>query len=99
MKCFPIDALKIDQSFVRDMTTDADDASIVSAVINMGRSLHMGVVAEGIETRGQLLFLQDHECPQGQGYYFGPPLPAPQLTAILNEGRMKQFFANGTGES
>ena len=92
MKRFPIDALKIDQSFVRDMTTDADDASIVSAVINMGRSLHMGVVAEGIQTHDQLLFLKDRECPEGQGYYFGPPVPAPQLTALLTAGGMKHLI-------
>ena len=99
MKRFPIDALKIDQSFVRDMTTDADDASIVSAVINMGRSLHMGVVAEGIQTRDQLLFLKDRECPEGQGYYFGPPVPAPQLTALLTAGGMKHFLTDWTYES
>jgi diguanylate cyclase (GGDEF)-like protein len=98
MKRFPIDALKIDQSFVRDMTTDADDASIVSAVINMGRSLHMGVVAEGIQTHDQLMFLQERQCPEGQGFYFGPPVPAPQLTALLNEGGMKLSFAAASQE-
>jgi diguanylate cyclase (GGDEF)-like protein/PAS domain S-box-containing protein len=98
MKRFPIDALKIDQSFVRDMTTDADDASIVSAVINMGRSLHMGVVAEGIQTHDQLKFLQERQCPEGQGFYFGPPVPAPQLTALLNEGGMKLSFAAASQE-
>jgi EAL domain-containing protein (putative c-di-GMP-specific phosphodiesterase class I) len=98
MKRFPIDALKIDQSFVRDMTTDADDASIVSAVINMGRSLHMGVVAEGIQTHDQLKFLQERQCPEGQGFYFGPPVPAPQLTTLLNEGGMKLSFAAASQE-
>jgi predicted signal transduction protein with EAL and GGDEF domain len=82
MRRFPIDALKIDQSFVRDMTIDADDASIVSAVINMGRSLNMGVVAEGIQTRDQLEFLRDRQCPEGQGFYFGPPVPAAELTEL-----------------
>jgi diguanylate cyclase (GGDEF)-like protein/PAS domain S-box-containing protein len=99
MKRFPIDCLKIDQSFVRDMTTDADDAGIVSAVINMGRSLHIGVVAEGIQSRDQLVFLQARDCPEGQGYYFGPPVPAPQLTLILNEGGMKRFFSDGDRKS
>ncbi|HLW24808.1 MAG TPA: EAL domain-containing protein [Steroidobacteraceae bacterium] len=84
MKRFPIDALKIDQSFVRDMTTDMDDASIVSAVIDMGRSLHMRVIAEGIQTHDQLLFLQDRQCPEGQGFFFGPPVPASQLTDFLS---------------
>jgi diguanylate cyclase (GGDEF)-like protein/PAS domain S-box-containing protein len=83
MRRFPIDALKIDQSFVRDMTSDADDASIVSAVINMGRSLNMGVVAEGIQTRAQLEFLRERQCPEGQGFYFAPPVPAAELTELL----------------
>jgi diguanylate cyclase (GGDEF)-like protein/PAS domain S-box-containing protein len=89
MKRFPIDALKIDQSFVRDMTTDADDASIVSAVINMGRSLHMRVVAEGIQTHDQFVFLKERQCPEGQGYYFGPPLPAAQIAPLLRRGEIE----------
>ena len=76
LKRFPIDTLKIDQSFVRDLTTDADDASIVTAVISMGKSLHMGVVAEGVETREQLAFLREQSCPEGQGYYFSRPVVA-----------------------
>jgi EAL domain-containing protein (putative c-di-GMP-specific phosphodiesterase class I) len=76
MKRFPIDTLKVDRSFVRDLTTDADDASIVNAVINMGKSLHMGVVAEGVETREQVVFLQEHSCPEAQGYYFSRPVVA-----------------------
>ena len=55
MRRFPIDTLKIDRSFVKDLTTDADDASVVSAVINMGKSLHMRVVAEGVETRATII--------------------------------------------
>ena len=90
MRRFPIDTLKIDQSFVRDMTTDTDDASIVGAVIDIGRSLHMRVVAEGIQTRDQLVFLQNRQCPEGQGYYFGPPVPATQFTALLSVGGTKQ---------
>ena len=83
LKRFPIDTLKIDQSFVRDLATDADDASIVSAVISMGESLHMRVVAEGVETREQFTFLQEHSCPEGQGYYFSRPVVAGQLTRLL----------------
>jgi EAL domain-containing protein (putative c-di-GMP-specific phosphodiesterase class I) len=92
MKLFPIDTLKIDQSFVRDMTSDSDDASIVSAVINMGRSLNMGVVAEGIQTREQLAFLQAHHCPEGQGFYFARPVLAPQLASLLSLGGAKLAF-------
>jgi diguanylate cyclase (GGDEF)-like protein len=94
MKLFPIDTLKIDQSFVRDMTSDSDDASIVSAVINMGRSLNMSVVAEGIQTREQLAFLQAHHCPEGQGFYFARPVLAPQLASLLSSGGTKPAFAD-----
>jgi len=83
LKRFPIDALKIDRSFVHDITTDADDASIVTAVIGMGKNLHMRIVAEGVETREQLEFLQEHGCPQGQGFYFSRPLPAEQFGELL----------------
>ena len=83
LRRFPIDGLKIDRSFVRDLTTDANDASIVSAVIDMGKSLHMSVVAEGVETREQLTFLQDHCCPEGQGNYFSHPVAAEEFTKLL----------------
>jgi diguanylate cyclase (GGDEF)-like protein/PAS domain S-box-containing protein len=83
LKRFPIDTLKIDQSFVRNITSDADDASIVSAVISMGKSLHMRVVAEGVETREQLEFLREQSCPEGQGYYFSHPLMAQEFTQLL----------------
>ena len=87
VKRFPIDTLKIDQSFVRDIATDADDASIVSAVISMGKSLHMRVVAEGIETREQLEFLKKHDCPFGQGYLFSPPLGAWEFAQLLGHSK------------
>jgi predicted signal transduction protein with EAL and GGDEF domain len=83
---FPIDTLKIDQSFVRDLASDADDANIVSAVIGMGNSLHMRVIAEGIETREQLEFLRQHRCPVGQGYYFSRPVPAAEFGTLLERG-------------
>jgi EAL domain-containing protein (putative c-di-GMP-specific phosphodiesterase class I) len=93
LKRFPIDAVKIDQSFVRDLTTDPDDAGIVTAVIAMGRSLHMRVVAEGVETREQLAILQEHGCPQGQGYYFSRPVPAVQFRQLLEFGVRSTAFA------
>jgi diguanylate cyclase (GGDEF)-like protein/PAS domain S-box-containing protein len=83
LRRFPIDTLKIDRSFVRSVTTNADDASIVRALISMGRDLHMRVVAEGVETPEQLAFLQDGDCPFGQGYYLGFPLTGPDCTHIL----------------
>jgi EAL domain-containing protein (putative c-di-GMP-specific phosphodiesterase class I) len=83
MRRFPIDTLKVDRSFVGNITTDADDASVVSAVINMGRSLHMRVVAEGVETCEQLRFLEEHSCAEAQGYHFSHPLSAGNFAAGL----------------
>jgi diguanylate cyclase (GGDEF)-like protein/PAS domain S-box-containing protein len=94
MKRFPIDTLKIDQSFVRDMATDPDDASIVTAVINMGRSLDMKVVAEGIETQEQLSLVQDHLCPEGQGYFFCEPMSGTELTPLLRDHGARPAFAD-----
>jgi diguanylate cyclase (GGDEF)-like protein/PAS domain S-box-containing protein len=83
LKRFPIDALKIDQSFVRDLASDQSDASIVSAVINMGKSLHMQVIAEGVETREQCDLLRLQQCPEGQGYYFGKPMEAENFARFM----------------
>jgi EAL domain-containing protein (putative c-di-GMP-specific phosphodiesterase class I) len=83
---FPIDALKIDQSFVRQITNVSDDARIVAAVIGMGRSLKLRVVAEGVETQEQLGFLQAHHCDEAQGYYFSGPVPPVQFAKLLETG-------------
>jgi len=93
MRRFPIDILKVDKSFVRDLTTDADDASIVSAVIDMGKSLHMRVIAEGIETQTQLAFLKRHACSEGQGNYFSHPLAPADFAALF--GTPSHFMHNG----
>jgi diguanylate cyclase (GGDEF)-like protein/PAS domain S-box-containing protein len=85
LRRFPIDTLKIDRSFVRDLTTDADDASIVSAVISMGKSLHMRVVAEGVETSQQLAFLREQRCPVGQGDHFSQPVIAGDFSRLLEQ--------------
>jgi diguanylate cyclase (GGDEF)-like protein len=79
MRRFPIDTLKVDRSFVRDLTMDASDASVVSAIINMGRSLHMRVVAEGVEALDQLKFLKEHGCSEAQGYHISRPMKAPEF--------------------
>jgi diguanylate cyclase (GGDEF)-like protein/PAS domain S-box-containing protein len=86
LRKFPINALKIDQSFVRQITTAPDKTTIVTAVISMGRSLNLRVVAEGVETQEELAFLQAHECDEGQGYYFSRPVPAPQFAKLLETG-------------
>jgi diguanylate cyclase (GGDEF)-like protein len=82
LRRFPIDTLKIDQSFVHDIDGDAG-GSIVSAVIAMGKGLKQRVVAEGIETREQLAFLQSHLCAEGQGFYFSRPVPAEEFATLL----------------
>jgi EAL domain-containing protein (putative c-di-GMP-specific phosphodiesterase class I) len=94
MRRFPIDTLKVDQSFVRDLTTDADDASVVSAVIHMGRSLKMRVVAEGVETREQLAFLEANDCLEAQGYHFSRPLSADACAAFLRRDVHQKCGAN-----
>jgi diguanylate cyclase (GGDEF)-like protein/PAS domain S-box-containing protein len=86
LRRLPIDALKIDQSFVRQITTVADDTTIVTAVIGMGRSLNLRVVAEGVETQEQLAFLQAHECDEAQGYYFSRPVLPKQFAKLLEIG-------------
>jgi EAL domain-containing protein (putative c-di-GMP-specific phosphodiesterase class I) len=87
---FPIDVLKIDQSFIRNLTADSNDASIVGAVIGMADSLRMRVVAEGVETEQQLIVLEEQCCPEAQGYYFSRPLIAEDLTALLWRAQWRQ---------
>jgi diguanylate cyclase (GGDEF)-like protein/PAS domain S-box-containing protein len=86
LRRFPIDVLKIDQSFVQQMTSDPDDSSIVSAIISMGKSLKHVVVAEGIETQGQKAYLQTQRCQEGQGYLFSRPVAAAQFAELLEMG-------------
>jgi EAL domain-containing protein (putative c-di-GMP-specific phosphodiesterase class I) len=79
LKQFPIDILKIDQSFIRDITTDASDKAIVSAIIAMAQQLDIRVLAEGVETIEQQAFLQDQGCDSVQGYLYCKPIPADEL--------------------
>jgi diguanylate cyclase (GGDEF)-like protein/PAS domain S-box-containing protein len=83
---FSIDALKIDQSFVRRISTAPDETTIVTAVISMARSLKLRVVAEGVETVKELEFLQAHQCDEAQGYYFSRPVPPEQFAKLLETG-------------
>jgi EAL domain-containing protein (putative c-di-GMP-specific phosphodiesterase class I) len=87
LKRFPLDALKIDRAFIRDVTTDPDDASIALAIISLAHSLKLKVVAEGVETESQLAFLSTHGCDEMQGYYFARPLPVADCTRALAEDR------------
>jgi diguanylate cyclase (GGDEF)-like protein/PAS domain S-box-containing protein len=86
LRKFPIDALKIDQSFVGQITTVPDEIIIVKAVIALGRSLKLRVVAEGVETQEQLAFLQAHQCDEGQGHYFSRAVPPGQFAKLLKTG-------------
>ncbi|MEP6635663.1 MAG: EAL domain-containing protein [Acidobacteriota bacterium] len=83
LKRLPIDALKIDQSFVRDLTTDPDDAALVMTIVTLAHNLRLQVVAEGVETEEQLRFLRLLRCDEVQGYLFSKPLPAAGLEQLL----------------
>ncbi len=85
LKRFPVDKLKIDKSFINNLFSDSEDASIVNAVILLGHNMNMQIVAEGIETRDQMLFLMRQGCDIGQGYYFDRPLKAEGMTDLLLE--------------
>lgn len=83
LKNFPIDILKIDQSFIKEMTEDSKDAKIARAIIEMGHSLDQKIVAEGVETEDQLIYLSRHHCDIIQGFYFSKPLPTHKMTSFL----------------
>jgi GGDEF domain-containing protein len=86
LKHLPLDTIKVDRSFVRDIVNDADDAAIVDAIVAMAHSLKLNVIAEGVETREQLDFLRQRNCQQVQGYYFARPLDALQFEAFMLQG-------------
>lgn len=86
LKRFPISALKVDRSFVKDVTADPGDAAIVKAVIHLAHSMGLTVVAEGVETEDVLRFLQEQECDEVQGYYYSRPLQNEEFTALLERG-------------
>jgi EAL domain-containing protein (putative c-di-GMP-specific phosphodiesterase class I) len=91
LRRFPSDAMKLHQSFIQEITSNPDDAMIVSAMINIGKSLKQRVIAEGVETRQQLEFLQCHGCGEGQGYYFSRPVLAEQAAKLFSKGVLEEL--------
>jgi len=85
LKRLPLDQIKIDQSFVRDITTDKSDAVMVKTIIDMAQNFSLNVIAEGVETEAQLAFLKHHECKAYQGYLFSKPLPIEQFDALMQD--------------
>ena len=83
LKRFPIDTLKIDREFIRDLSSDPDDRAITRAMISLAHSLNLQVIAEGVETRDQLDFLQDEHCDRAQGFYIAHPMPGSELLALF----------------
>jgi len=92
LKHLPVDKIKIDRSFVRDIVSDPDDAAIVEAVISIAHALHLRVIAEGVESKGQLDFLVSRDCTEFQGFYFSKPLAAEQFADLL---RLRQTAPGG----
>jgi EAL domain-containing protein (putative c-di-GMP-specific phosphodiesterase class I) len=85
LKRFPIDTLKVDRSFIRDIPQDPEDKAIAEAIIAMGKSLNLTVVAEGVETAEQHGFLREHACDEMQGYYFSKPVPGERFAELLRQ--------------
>jgi EAL domain-containing protein (putative c-di-GMP-specific phosphodiesterase class I) len=92
LRKFPLDALKIDQSFIRQLGDSSGEATIVGAIISMGRSLHLRVIADGVETAEDLAFLKEYECDEAQGYYFSRPVHAEQFAALLKTERSNHAY-------
>ena len=97
LKRLPIDTLKIDQSFLRDIENDPDNKAITSAIIAMASSLHLNVLAEGVETEEQLTFLRAQGCNEIQGYSFSKPLTATEFEKLLVDGRQMRLLQGLSG--
>jgi diguanylate cyclase (GGDEF)-like protein/PAS domain S-box-containing protein len=87
LKRFPIDTIKIDRSFIKDLIESKEDAAITGAIIAMGTTLSLNVIAEGVETDAQVGFLKAHQCNEMQGYYFSKPIPSDEFTQLLRSGK------------
>jgi len=89
LKRFPVDSLKVDRSFIRDVPQNTDDVAITQAIIAMAHSLGLKVIAEGVETEEQLDFLRKLKCDQVQGYIFSEPIPADEFAVLLRSDMAK----------
>ncbi|MDZ5635168.1 EAL domain-containing protein [Janthinobacterium sp. GMG1] len=98
LKRFPIDKLKIDIAFVREVTSNPDDAAIVLAIISMAHSMKLEVIAEGVENDAQLAYLRRHGCDEMQGYYFSRPVPHEEFEQMLMGGKLLQAPQDAAGE-
>ena len=98
LKRFPIDKLKIDIAFVREVTSNPDDAAIVLAIISMAHSMKLEVIAEGVENDAQLAYLRRHGCDEMQGYYFSRPVPHEEFEEMLMGGKLLQAPQDADGE-
>ena len=101
LRQFPVDTVKIDRSFITELTTDPDDAAITAAIISMAKTLNLTIVAEGVETEEQLEILRGFGCDEMQGYLFSPPVPADEATLLLSENveAMEESDATSTSPS
>ena len=83
LKSFPVSRLKIDKSFIADLVNNENDRAVTTAVISLGQKLNLRVIAEGVETEGQLAFLRENNCDEMQGYYFSRPVTADNIAKLL----------------
>ena len=90
LKRLPIDSIKLDASFVKDATTDTDDAALIMAIVALAHNLRLRVIAEGIETEEQLSLLRSIGCDEGQGYFFGRPVAEEVITAWAEKGEHRE---------
>ena len=97
LQAFPFDKIKIDQSFISNVNTSAQSAAIVCAVIGLARGLKLPVIAEGVETRDQLAFLERQACDEVQGYFIGRPHPIDRYAAIIGRAGADQTAASAGG--
>ena len=99
LKKYPLDRLKIDKSFVRELQANTDDAAIVRSTIGLGKLLGLSVIAEGIEDHATAELLRSMGCEEGQGYYFGRPMPAAEFeqTFLMNSGNLRRRTGHCSG--